>query len=98
MHSIQTTLEVLLQARSSLSVSLLWSRVFRPIASAALWNRDSGSLVLPLLTRLDSHMLSESVDFVQDHLTHLSDVLDDFEIEVECSRASRLVGGIVPDV
>ena len=43
-------------------------------------------------------MGSEVDNFVQDHLAHLTDIVDDFKVEVEGCRARGLVGGIVPDV
>ena len=53
---------------------------------------------MTLLARLDSHMLSEPGNFIQDHLAHLADVFYNLEVEVEGCRAPRLVGGIVPDL
>ena len=43
-------------------------------------------------------MLPKPVDLVQDHLAHVTHVLDDLEVEVEGRRAAGLVGGVVPDV
>ena len=43
-------------------------------------------------------MLPEPLDFVQDHLAHLADLLDDLEVKVEGGGAAGFVGGVVPDV
>lgn len=88
----------MLQARSRLPKCLLRPRVFRSPGAAALWDRYSRALGCGLLAGLDTDVLSESLDFVQDHLAHLADVLDDFEVEVEGGGAAGLVGSVVPDV
>lgn len=41
---------------------------------------------------------AEAHDLVEDHLTHLGDVVDNFKVEVKGRRAGGLVRGIVPDV
>ena len=41
---------------------------------------------------------AEAHDFVENHLTHLLDVFDDLEVEVEGRGAAGFVGGIVPNV
>ena len=48
--------------------------------------------------RLLAHGSTEAIDLVQDHLAHLRDLLDDFEVEVEGCGAGGLVRGVVPDV
>jgi hypothetical protein len=90
MHSIQTTLQILLQACSALSVSLLWSWILGAPPSTSR-NRHSWSLVRTYLAGLDSYVLSESRYLVQDHLAHLSYILDNLEVEVEGGGTSWLV-------
>lgn len=91
MHSIQSSLQILLQACGALSVGFLRSWVLSAPCPAALGNRHSWSLVGTYLAGLDSHVLAESGDFIQDHLAHLADVFDDFEVEVEGCGTSGLV-------
>jgi hypothetical protein len=43
-------------------------------------------------------VVPKSPDFIQDHLPHLLDILDDLKSEVESLWASRFVGSVVPDV
>lgn len=66
----------------------------RDVAELLLLRGDGGSVSLRLLP----HGSAEVDDFLVDHLAHLSDVLDDFEVEVEGRGAGGFVGGIVPDV
>lgn len=98
MHSIQSALEVLFQARGALAVRLLWSRVLRAPGATTLRNWDCRPLGCGLLAWLDSHVLSESLNLLQDHLAHLANIFNDLEVEVEGGGAARLVGGVVPDV
>lgn len=51
-----------------------------------------------LLARLNSDVLSESMYLIQDHLAHLSYILDNLEIEIEGGWAPRFVRGIMPDL
>jgi hypothetical protein len=43
-------------------------------------------------------MLSESGNFIQNHLAHLTHVLHNLKVEVEGGRATRFVRGVVPDL
>jgi hypothetical protein len=43
-------------------------------------------------------MLSESGNFIQNHLAHLADIFHDLEIEVEGCWAARLIRSVVPDL
>lgn len=45
-----------------------------------------------------SHKLSEAVDLLEDHLAHITNVIDHLEVEVEGSRAVRLVARVMPNV
>lgn len=51
-----------------------------------------------LRRRLHAHLGAEHSDLIQDELAQLTHVLHDLEVEVEGSRAPRLVGCVVPDV
>jgi len=42
-------------------------------------------------------MLPEPEDLVQDHLAHLTNILDDLEVEIKGGRAVGLVASVVPD-
>lgn len=44
-----------------------------------------------------SYTLSETSDFVQDHLTHLGHLVDNFEAKVERCGACWLIRGVMPD-
>ena len=74
------------------------------VASTVEVVRDGNSLTgllaraSTLLTRLLADVLAEPVHLSKDHLLHLADIFHDLELEVERSRARRLVGGIMPDV
>lgn len=96
-HSIQTTLQILLETCSILTI-FLRTRIFVAPSASSLWDWYSGTLAGSLLTGLDTDMLSEASDLIQDHLAHLANILYDFEVEVEGCWAAGLVGGIVPDV
>jgi len=98
MHSIQSSLQILLQTLRGLSICLLRSWVLSTPAPTTLRNRNRRTLILTCLTRLNSHVLSETGNFFQNHLAHLAYIFHDLEIEVEGCGAARLVGGIVPDV
>jgi hypothetical protein len=97
-HGIQSSLQIPLQALRALSICLLRSWVLSTPAPTSLRDRNGWALVLALLAGLDSHMLSESGNFLQNHLSHLAHVLHDLEVEVEGGRATRLVRGVVPDL
>lgn len=95
---IHSTGQVLLQTALAL-VSLLWSWIFGPpLSTLLLGNGYRRTLVLALLTGLDADVLSESGNLIQDHLSHVTDVLDNLKVKVEGGGAPRLVRGIVPDV
>jgi hypothetical protein len=98
MHSIQAALQLLLQAHSAMTIRLLRSWIFGTPASAALWDGHCWTLTRALLTRLDTHMLSKSMDLFQNHLAHLAYILNYFKVKVEGCRTAGLVGGVVPDV
>jgi hypothetical protein len=97
-HSIQSALQILLQPCSAMPVCLLRSWILCSPATTALRNRNSRPLVLSLLAWLDSHVLSEPMDLVQDHFPHLSNIFYNLKIKVEGCGATRLVRGIMPDV
>lgn len=97
-HGVQSSLQILLQTLGVLSICLLRSWVLGSPATTSLRDRNSGALVETLLTRLNSHMLSESGNLIQNHLAHLADIFHDLEIEVEGCWAARLIRGVVPDL
>lgn len=97
-HGVQSSLQILLQTLRVLSICLLRSWVLGSPATTSLRDRNGGALVQTLLTRLDSHMLSESGNFIQNHLAHLADIFHDLEIEVEGCWAARLIRSVVPDL
>ena len=70
----------------------------RLLLSRLLHHTALRRLRLRALTLRVPDQRSEADDLVQDHLPHLSHVLDDFEGEVECDGAVGFVRGVVPDV
>ena len=105
-HCVQAYLEFLLEAhvvRMMRRRCFLGSRVFlRPVARFV---RDGHiPLSLPCRTsllglgNLYSHLLSEALDFGQNHSPHLWHFLYYLESKVKCRGACRLVRGIMPYV
>jgi hypothetical protein len=80
-----------------------WFLLF-PDALAIFRNGNVGLLATLLLLLLSSGLTSlpyegaEAEHFVQDHLTHLLDILHHLEMEVEGCGTRGLIGGIVPNV
>jgi len=95
-------LQVALQAVAHVLLGLLRSRVLVGARVVVLRDGDVAGLLHGVcnlaLLRLHAHHAAEAVDLGQDHLLHLGDVLDHFEVEVERRRAVRLVARVVPDV
>lgn len=102
-RSIQTASQVLLQA-TLLPDVLLGPRVLGGPLATALRHRHLRRRPRYALGTLSSGAgdgpdgLPESQDLIQNVSPHLADIVDDFELKVECRRADRLVGGIVPDL
>jgi len=83
---------------------LLRSRILCPPLAAATrhWHvsRASWLASTAMLGRSgdSAHELAEAKDLLEDHFTHLTNIIYHLEIEVERRGAIRLVTGIVPDV
>ena len=98
MHGVQTTLEDLLETHVPAlltAYSLLRSRSLIMPLVRVIGNRHILLQLLLLLThllaRLYTNKLSEPVYLGEDHLPHLTNVLDNLEVEVERLRARGLV-------
>lgn len=101
-HSIQPTSEHILEF-AALRMRLMRARGIIPLLLGPLMIRDADG-VLPDIgvdevgrQGLPADLVAEFDHLLQDHLPHLRDLLDDFEREVEGSRARGLVRGVVPD-
>lgn len=66
----------------------------RDVAQLLLLGSNGGGVSLGLLP----HGSAEIDNFLVDHLAHLGDVLDDFEVEIEGRGTGGFVRGVVPDV
>jgi len=77
--------------------SFLRSRIFLLplIRVIGDWYIDIGSWSL---SGLMADMVTEPKDFIQDHLSHLLDIINNLKSEVECLGACWFIGSIVPDV
>lgn len=101
-HATVKALKVTLQVAavpSTLVEGFLWPRVFVAGAVVVVGYWDLRRLVRPsACTGLYADHLAEAADFVQNHLLHLWNLLDDLKLEIKRCWAGRLVGGVVPDL
>src|ERR1700753_2259094 len=68
----------------------------------SFWNWNISCLwryiVAQHVKRLLAYKLTESLHFIKDHLFHLANVFDNFEMEVKCSWAGWFIRGVVPNL
>jgi hypothetical protein len=94
--SVYASLEILLESCISVARVLLWSGVLGGPLAVALGQRHRNTLLVleassATLTGSGADTLSESRHLIQNHASHLTNILNNLEVEVEGGGAIRFV-------